>query len=244
MYTFLNNSNIIYNLQFGFRQQYSTSHALVYISENIRKALDDGNIVCGVFVDLQKAFVTVNHQTLLAKLNHYGIRGVSNDLSNRSQYVSINGYDSGLAALNFGVPKGSVLDSLLFLSYINGLNQAIKFCKVHHFAYGTNLLCLGNSIKKLNKLFNANLKRLVKWLNANKISQMQNVKKTEMVIFKSKYKSDSDLKVKLSGKRLYPTESVKYLGVKIDTNLIWQYHVNHLSVKLNRASPFQNEKIC
>ena len=65
-----------------------------------------------------------------------------------------------------------------------------------------------------------------------------------MVIFKSKYKSDSDLKVKLSGKILYPTESVKYLSVKIDTNLIWQYHVNYLSVKLNRVSPFQNEKIC
>ena len=243
MYTFLNNSNIIYNLQFGFRQQYSTSHALVYISENIRKALDDGNIVCGVFVDLQKAFVTVNHQTLLAKLNHYGIRGVSNDLSNRSQYVSINGYDSGLAAINCGVPQGSVLGPLLFLLYINDLNQAIKFCKVHHFADDTNLLCLGNSIKKLNKLVNADLKHLVNWLNANKISL--NVKKTEMVIFKSKQKKfEGDLKVKLSGKRLYPTESVKYLGVKIDTNLIWQYHVNHLSGKLNRASPFQNEKIC
>ena len=80
LYTFLNNNNIIYNLQFGFRQQYSTSHALINITENIRKALDDGNIGCGVFVDLQKAFDTVDHQILLAKLNHYGILGVSNDL--------------------------------------------------------------------------------------------------------------------------------------------------------------------
>ena len=79
LYTFLNNNNIIYNLQFGFRQQYSTSHALINITENIRKALDDGNIGCGVFVDLQKTFDTVNHQIILAKLNHYGIRGVSND---------------------------------------------------------------------------------------------------------------------------------------------------------------------
>ena len=240
LYAFLDYNNIIYDLQFGFRQQYSTSHALINITENISKALDDGNIGCGVFVDLQKAFDTVDHQILLAKLNHYGIRGVSNDwfksyLSNRSQYVSINGYESGLAAINCGVPQGSVLGPLLFLLYINDLNQAIKFCKVHHFADDTNLLCLSNSIKKLSKLVNADLKHLLNWLNGNKISL--NVKKTEMIIFKSKQKKlEGDLKIKLCGKRLYPTESVKYLGVKIDANLTWQHHVNDLSTKLNRAN--------
>ena len=179
LYTFLD-YNIIYDLQFGFRQQYSTSHALINITENIRKALDDGNVGCGVFVDLQKAFDTIDHQILLAELNHYGIRGVSNDwfksyLSNRNQYVSINGYESGLAAINCGVPQGSVLGPLLFLLYINDLNQAIKFCEVHHFADDTNLLCLSNSIQKLSKLVNADLKHLLNWLNANKISL--NVKK-------------------------------------------------------------------
>ena len=143
LYTFLN-KNVIYNLQFGFRQQHSTSHALINITENIRKALDDVNIGCGIFADFQKAFDTVDHQILLAKLNHYGIRGVSNDwfksyLSNRNQYVSINGYESRLAALNCAVPQGSVLAPLLFLQYINDLNQAIKFCKVHLFADDTNL---------------------------------------------------------------------------------------------------------
>ena len=240
LYTFLNNNNIIYNLQFGFRQQCSTSHALINITENIRKALDDGNIGCGLFIDLEKVFDTVDHQILLAKLNHYGIRGISNDwfkssLTNRNQYVSINGFDSGLTAINCGVPQGSVLGCLLFLLYINDLNQAIKFCKVHHFADDTNLLCLSNSIKKLNKLVNADLKHLVNWLNANKISL--NVKKTEMVIFKSKQKKvEGDLKVKLCGKRLYPTKSVKYLGVKIDTNLSWQYHINDLFIEMNRTN--------
>ena len=127
-----------------------------------------------VFVELQKAFDTVDHQIPLAKLNHYGIRRVSNDwfkssLSNRNQYVSINGYQSGLAALNCGVSHISVLGPSLFLPYINDLNQAIKFCKVHHFADGTNLLCLDDSIKKLNKLVNADLTHLANWLNENKI---------------------------------------------------------------------------
>ena len=122
LYTFLNKNNVIYNLQFGFRQQYSTSHALINITENIRKALDDGNIGCGVFVDLQKAFHTVDHKILLAELNHYGICGVSNDwfksyMSNCNQYVSINGYESGLATLNCGVPQGSVLGPLILTKY-------------------------------------------------------------------------------------------------------------------------------
>ena len=151
-YTFLNKNNVIYNLQSGFRQQYSTSHALIKITENITKALDDGNIGCGVFVDLQKAYGTVADQILLTKLNHYGIHGVSNNwfksyLSNRNQYVSINGYESGLAAFNCGITQVSVLGPLLFLLYINDLNQAIKFGKVHHFADDTNLLCLSNSKK-------------------------------------------------------------------------------------------------
>ena len=119
LYTFLNKNNI-YNLQFRFRQQYSTSHALIDITESIRKALNDGNI--------QKAFDTVDHQILLAKLNLYGICGYSNDwfksyLSNHNQYVSINAYESDLAALNCGIPQGSVLGLFLFLLYINDLKQ-------------------------------------------------------------------------------------------------------------------------
>ena len=82
---------------------------------------------------------------MLAKLNHYVIRGVSNDwfksyLSNWNHYVSICSFDSGLTAINCGISDGSVLGPVLFLLYINYLNQAIKFCKVHHFADGTNLM--------------------------------------------------------------------------------------------------------
>ena len=108
-----------------------------------------------------------------------------------------------------GCPSG--ICPLLFLLYINDLNQAIKFCKVHRFADDTNLLCLSNSIKKLNELVNTDLKHLVNWLNANKIS-LNVKKKSEIIIFKSKQKKlEGDLKIKLCGKRLYPnrTESVK-----------------------------------
>ena len=78
-------------------------------------------------------------------------------------------YESGLAVLNCGIPQGPVLGPLLFLLHISDLNQAIKFCKVHHFADDTNLLYFSNSIKKLNRLVNADLKYLANWLNANRI---------------------------------------------------------------------------
>ena len=123
LYKFLEDQNCIYNLQFGFRRKHSTIHALIGITEEIRKALDNNKFACGIFIDLQKAFDTVHHPTLITKLNHYGIRGKGNDwfksyLSNRTQYVSIQGVDSGTEEIIFGVPQGSVLGPLLFLIYI------------------------------------------------------------------------------------------------------------------------------
>ena len=101
----------------------------------------------------------------------------------------------GLAAINCDDPQGSVLGPQLFLLYKNNLNQAVKFCKVHHFADDTNLLCRNIFVKKLNKLVNPDLKHLVNWLNTNKTSL--SVKKAEMVIFKSKQKKfEGDLKIK------------------------------------------------
>ena len=79
VYAFLEKYKFIYQLQFGFRSKHSTNHALIEITETIRKALDDGKYACGVFVDFQKAFDTVNHDILIGKLKHYGIPGKSND---------------------------------------------------------------------------------------------------------------------------------------------------------------------
>ena len=186
---FLNNNNLIYPLQFSFQHNYSTNHALINLIEDIRKNLDEEKFGCSVFVDLQKAFDTVDHNILLAKLENYGIRGVANDwsksyLSERKQFVSINGFNSNHTMLKHGVPQGSVLRPVLFLIYINDLTHAIKYCKVHHFADDTNLLYFNSSTKKLNRLVNLDMKHLPIWLNANKISL--NVRKTELVIFKQK----------------------------------------------------------
>ena len=157
IYKFFSDNNLIYSLQFGFRQKYSTVHALIILTESIRKNLDEGNIGCGIFVDLQKAFNTVEHDILLSKLEHYGVCGLANEwfksyLSNRKQYVSINGYDSNLADVKFDVPQGSVLGPLLFLIYINDLNQTLKFSKAHHFADDTNLIHFSRSVHRLNNM--------------------------------------------------------------------------------------------
>ena len=128
MYNFFSDNNLIYLLQFGFRQKYSTVHALISLTENIRKNLGKGNISCGIFVNLQKAFDTAEHHILLSKLEHYVICGLANEwfksyLSNKKQYVSINGYDSNLVEVKFGVLQGS---SSAVVSSLD-LNQALKF---------------------------------------------------------------------------------------------------------------------
>ena len=175
VYKFLDNHKCFYNLQFGFRSKHSTTHALIEITENIRKALDDNEYACGIFIDLQKAFDTVNHSILIDKLYHYGIRGVGNDwfksyLSNRSQYVSIQGFDSDTKEVRHGVPQGSIIGPLLFLIYINDLHKAIKNSSVYHFADDTNLLNINTSLKKIQKQVNFDLKDLYKWLLAQRLN--------------------------------------------------------------------------
>ena len=118
---------------------------------------------------------------------------------------------------------------------MNDLHFAIKYCKVHCFADNTNLLNFTNSIKNINKQVGHDLKYLSYWLNASKICL--NVKKTEVVLFKSiRKQAEATLKLKLNGKRLYTTNSVKYLGIKIDENLNWHEQINNVAVKLNRAN--------
>ena len=115
IYAFLEKHKLLYGLQFGFRAKHSTTHALIKITENIRSALDNGKVTCGIFIDLQKAFGTVNHEIRLKKNDHYGLRGKVNEwlrsyLCERNQEITIiNGFDSQSTAIRHGVPQRSVL---------------------------------------------------------------------------------------------------------------------------------------
>ena len=140
---------------------------------------------------MQKAFDTVDHNILLHKLSHYGIRGTvncwfSSYLFNRKQFVTIKGFDPEIQSFQYGVPQGSVLWPLLFEIYINDIHNAIKFLQPFHFADDTCLLNIQNTISKINESLNKDLKKLWFWLNANKIAL--NVPKTEVILFKTKQK--------------------------------------------------------
>ena len=135
IYVFRKERNILYPLQFGFQENNSIHHALISMTEEIRSFLDNRRFDCEIFVDLQKVFDTVNHDTLRDKLEHYDIRGnilnwYKSYLSERSQCVSINGSKSSLMRTSFGVPQGSILGQLLFLIYVNDIPSVSKKFKV------------------------------------------------------------------------------------------------------------------
>ena len=155
-------------------------------------------------------------------------------LTNRKQYSSINGYDSTPQDITHGVPQGSVLGPLLFILFINDLHTSVKTSNVHYFADDTNLLFINKSLKMINKLINHSLALLVQWLQANKISL--NTSKTELVLFRPKGNAiTKNLNFRISGEKVKLSRTVKYLGIILNENLLWQDHRNILIPKLSRA---------
>ena len=148
---FFRKNKLLFCYQFSFWNGYSVKHALTSLTELIRKALDEDKFaLCGVFIDLQKAFDTVDYNILLSKLYHYGVKGTPHQwfksyLTDRQQYTTINHQNSSLSNIKYGVPQGSVLGPLLFLLY-NDLNKAVVHSKVHHLADDTNFLYASHSI--------------------------------------------------------------------------------------------------
>ena len=240
IYSFLCKHKLINTTQFGFRSKHSTEHALISLIETIKKYLDDGEIVCGVFIDLQKAFDTVNHEILLEKLKHYGIRSKQNDwfrsfLINRKQYVSMEGFFSQTKIVKCGVPQGSTLGPLLFLIYINDLANALEKSIVHHFADDTNLLYGNKNPSVISDVINSELKLVTDWLRANKLSL--NESKTKLLLFRPINKLNLTLSnIKLNGHLLTLAKSVTYLGIEIDETLSWNNQIEVLAKKLSRTN--------
>ena len=240
MYSFLNSNNLIYGKQFGFRAKHSVNHALISTTELIKSQLEDGNYVAGIFIDLEKAFDTVNHVILIQKLSYYGFRGNSQNLiksflSNRKQYVAINGFESDKVNVTCGVPQGSTLGPLLFLIYINDLRFSLKFATANHFADDTCIIYQSKKLKALESDLNHDLKLCGEWLNANRLSL--NVDKTKLLLFHSnKKKMDYDIRMKINCSQINPSDHVKYLGIFLDKNLAWDYHISQLSNKFSRSN--------
>ena len=183
----------------------------------------------------------MNHDILCDKLNYYGFRGKSqllirSYLSNRQQFVSINGFESSKLSIKCGVPQGSTLGPLLFLLYINDLRFSITSSIISHFADDTCITLASKKLKSLETVLNYDLKLCSEWLKANRLSL--NADKSKLLLFQSKKKpiDYSKISIKLNGTKLIPADQVKYLGIFVDKHLGWDYQINHLSNKLSRAN--------
>ena len=234
---FIKECNIFTSNQYGFRERHSTTHALVNFVHNVIRAIENEDILIGIFLDLSKAFDTLDHDILFYKLNFYGIRGVILDLfksylSNRVQYVTIDGIKSSCKPLECGVPQGSVLGPLLFLLYINDLCNTSNILKYILFADDTSLFLSHKNISKLQTVLNTELIKISKWLYMNKLSL--NIGKTQYMVFTKKHVNLDDISIKLAGSEIKHETSLKFLGITIDQNLTWKQHINFICNKISK----------
>ena len=197
------------------------------------------------FVDLAKAFDTVNHTILLSKLYHYGVRGITHEwftsyLCNRKQYVYVNNATSDSLPVVCGVPQGSILGPLLFLIYINDLNFISKIVTFIMFADDTNIFIAGHRLNDITLLINQELEKINTWFCANLLSL--NVKKTNYILFGNKNLPNIDIFInKQIINRVYET---KFLGVIIQSNLKWHAHIRLLLNKISKTLGIMNKVKC
>lgn len=235
---FFNVNNVICKHQFGFRKGYSTADALLEFLDSVYLTLDQSRYLVSVFLDLSKAFDTVNHQLLLRKLHHVGIRGVSNEwfksyLDKRVQYVSVLGEASSLADVQTGVPQGSVLGPSLFLMYINDMYRSAPDVQFVHYADDTTVFDSGNDICILTGEINRNLQHVDRWLQCNRLSL--NVTKTSYIIFSNRAVPEN-VSVQIRNSPVAQVNEMKFLGVTIDSNLKFKAHVNQVCARLSRSA--------
>ena len=236
VYSYLSECNILSKAQFGFRKAHSTTTCILNLLDYLYNCMDNGKMVGVVFLDLKKAFDTVNHDIMLLKLSKYGlsinaVEWFSSYLKGRVQTVKINGKISRELPTKCGVPQGSVLGPLLFILYINDLEEYLVDSRIGLYADDTALYCTGDSIEDIMLTLQDEIGIVGHWLRANRLSL--NVKKTKFVIFGTPYRTSRlpNLKLTIFGEEIEQVEVMKYLGVMLDNNLNFSAHIEHLGKK-------------
>ena len=241
LYDYSSKNNLLSKYQSGFRPLHSTVTALLDATTEWFVNMDQGNITNVIFLDLSKAFDTVDHLTLLSKLSLYGFTRETLDwfksyLTDRQQQTSVNGLLSSPAHVKCGVPQGSILGPLLFLIYINDFPCCLKYSTPRIFADDSSITTTGKSIKEIVQSASCDLHNVKEWLLANKLSL--NVTKTEHMFIGS---DDNLRKIRdvphlhlgdTTMKRLHSSKSV---GVYIDERLSWDAHIDYISKRVSSA---------
>lgn len=234
---FLETNNLISSSQHGFRRNRSTESAVLQFVSNIYQHLDKKLFVAGVFIDLSKAFDTLNHDILLDKLENIGVRGVPLELfksylTNRSQSVYCNFTCSHYKYLRKGVPQGSILGPILFIIYINDMPQASPNLNFVIYADDTSVLLSDKNINVLHTNLNTELDLLNKWIKANKL--IINVTKTTYILFQNRSLKYDMPPLTMDNKFMQRVSHTKFLGLHIDEHLNWGQHINSIYLKISK----------
>lgn len=235
--TFLNKQNYFYKNQYGFRVNSDTKSATSDLINNILLNIDKKCIVTGLFLDLTKAFDTVNREILVEKLKLAGIRGrfldlFKNYLTNRQQYVIINNQFSQTLPINIGVPQGSVLGPLFFIIYINDFGKLNLKGNLRLYADDSALFYTNKKVEDNINLIKDDLELISDYLNINKLTL--SIGKSNFINFCSTHKHfDSPSEIKFGNSFIKKIDKVKYLGLIIDQNLTWTDHIRFISSKVS-----------
>uniref|UniRef100_A0A8C6NYB4 Reverse transcriptase domain-containing protein n=1 Tax=Nothobranchius furzeri TaxID=105023 RepID=A0A8C6NYB4_NOTFU len=235
---YITKNKLLSDSQYGFRKNRTTTYAIMQMVEEIAQASESEELSISIFVDLKKAFDTIDHRRLLKKMENYGLRGIAKSwiesyLKDRQQYVKIKDIKSGFREISCGVPQGSVIGPILFTLYINDICNVADFFKFIMFADDTNLVCSGKDIKELLKKAEKELNILKSWFDVNKLSL--NIKKTKFMIFGNKKVKNGDFKLTISDTEIERVSEIKFLGVVIDSNLSWKHHLNYIKGKIAKS---------